>query len=342
GALGDKAAEPTYSGPPAPAPAAAAAEQVDPLQEANIFITYGREAQAAQLLEDAVAENPSRDDIWLKLFEVQAARKDKNAFGRHARGFHELTGGKGESWLKVAAMGFALDPANPLYETGRGKVESIVPETAEVSSDFDFDREAPAPAADHKFPSHDTIVEPVGTKAPADAESGSTLDIEMVAPPAGETTTDISFDVPDADTSSTDLVLDAEDEATKSADGSPAIDFNIELPKADESPEERAKAAPAEGETKDTDSERKFALDLSGINLELDNGQKTESAPGTDEKDPHWHDVQEKFELVKAYQILGAEQASVLEILQDIVKEGDAQQRTEAKKLIDRLSSNNK
>lgn len=149
-------------------------------------------------------------------------------------------------------------------------------------------------------------------------------------------------DGPDAGTPATDLVLDAEEAKPNRADDFDNIDFEMALPKVDESPEELAEAASAEGGDQDADSGRKFEVDLSGINLELDDEPRTGPAPGAGAKDPHWHDVQEKFELAKAYQVFNEDLDSVIEILRDIVKEGDAQQRAEARKLMDGLSGKDK
>ncbi len=77
------------------------------------------EVTPEDMLNKLLTRNPDRDDIQLKLIEFYAARKDMPAFHTAAGKFHTLTGGQGESWLKVAAMGYALDPGNPLYEAGR-------------------------------------------------------------------------------------------------------------------------------------------------------------------------------------------------------------------------------
>jgi Tfp pilus assembly protein FimV len=44
---------------------------VDPIAEAEVFIAYGRKKQALEILENALRENPQRDDIALKLSELK-------------------------------------------------------------------------------------------------------------------------------------------------------------------------------------------------------------------------------------------------------------------------------
>jgi len=53
-------------------------------------------------------------------------------------------------------------------------------------------------------------------------------------------------------------------------------------------------------------------------------------------KDDHWYDVQTKFDLAKAYQEMG-DKDGAREILQEVIKEGDAAQQAEAKQLLDSL-----
>ena len=75
-------------------------------------------------------------------------------------------------------------------------------------------------------------------------------------------------------------------------------------------------------------------IDLSGINLDLGTGTSPQvSAMG---KDDHWYDVQTKFDLAKAYQEMG-DKDGAKEILQEVIKEGDAEQQSQAKKLLDNL-----
>ncbi len=43
---------------------------VDPLKEANVYLAYGRDAQAAEILRSAIADDPTREDLKLKLAEI--------------------------------------------------------------------------------------------------------------------------------------------------------------------------------------------------------------------------------------------------------------------------------
>ncbi len=94
------------------------ATEVDPIAEAEVYIAYGREAQAEEILKEAIKKQPERQAIRVKLLEIYAGRKDANSFGVVANEMYEMTGGQNEEWPKVVTMGLAIDPANPLY-TGK-------------------------------------------------------------------------------------------------------------------------------------------------------------------------------------------------------------------------------
>ncbi|MDY0973904.1 FimV/HubP family polar landmark protein [Massilia sp. CFBP9012] len=89
--------------------------EVDPVAEADVYIAYGRDAQAEEILKDALRVHPERHPVRLKLLEIYATRKDVRAFEAQARELHAFTGGQGDEWAQAAALGLTLDPANALY-----------------------------------------------------------------------------------------------------------------------------------------------------------------------------------------------------------------------------------
>jgi len=120
--------------------AVVAADDVDPIAEADVYIAYGRDAQAEEILREALAREPGREEIKLKLLEIYAARKSKNDFNPLAADLHSATGGKGTAWMRAAALGYALDSDNPLYAAGKDStIESPVGVATDVNLDFDLD-----------------------------------------------------------------------------------------------------------------------------------------------------------------------------------------------------------
>lgn len=90
-------------------------DEVDPVAEADVYMAYGRDAQAEEILLEAKQKDPKRYAIHLKLLEIYSNRKDVKQFETLATDLYGETGGAGTDWEKAAAMGLRLDPANPLY-----------------------------------------------------------------------------------------------------------------------------------------------------------------------------------------------------------------------------------
>ncbi|MDR8013916.1 FimV/HubP family polar landmark protein [Ectopseudomonas guguanensis] len=82
---------------PAQAAQAASEERVtaqtgDALGEADIYIAYGRFNQAAELLQNAINDEPHRADLRLKLMEVYAELGDREGFARQDNELREIGG----------------------------------------------------------------------------------------------------------------------------------------------------------------------------------------------------------------------------------------------------------
>jgi pilus assembly protein FimV len=122
------------------------ADEVDPVAEADVYMAYGRDAQAEEILLEARNKDPKRLAIPLKLLEIYANRKNVKQFETLAADFYSETGGVGPEWEKAAAMGLKLDPSNPLFG---GKVQVSAPVATEppslASLDFDI---AQSPASE--------------------------------------------------------------------------------------------------------------------------------------------------------------------------------------------------
>lgn len=141
--------------------------EVDPVAEADVYIAYGRDAQAEEILKEALRTHPERHAVRLKLMEIYAARKDARAFETQASELYAQTRGQGDEWDHAAALGKTLDPSNPLYTAGKdegsfaaaplmagaagvaaGAAAVAAYESSDFSNDFGdtFGAEPPAPA----------------------------------------------------------------------------------------------------------------------------------------------------------------------------------------------------
>jgi pilus assembly protein FimV len=91
---------------------------VDPVAEADVYLAYGRDLQAEEILKEAMRSNPERLAIRSKLLEVYAKRRDTKGYELLATQLFGLTGGEGDDWHKAQELGQQIDPENPLYKPG--------------------------------------------------------------------------------------------------------------------------------------------------------------------------------------------------------------------------------
>ncbi|MFZ5484963.1 MAG: FimV/HubP family polar landmark protein [Pseudomonadota bacterium] len=200
--------------------------EVDPIAEAEVYMAYGRDAQAEEILKEALSKDPYRHEIVLKLLEIYATRQDVPTFETQASELYANLGDPASQiWQKAAEMGRKLDPANPLYRV-YGEVPSL-PETPVAAAAA----LAAGAAAASSFEMPEAMVEPVEVETeapPAEAEAErAALDMTMdeVALDQGELDTEalsasqddmvMQFDLP---APATEVVPDATPDATDQID----------------------------------------------------------------------------------------------------------------------------
>ncbi len=93
-----------------------AAGDVDPVAEADVYLAYGRDLQAEEILKEAIRVSPTRLAIHAKLMEIYVKRRDTAAFAAVAAEAFNMTRGQGAEWAHMAEMGSELDPTNPMYQ----------------------------------------------------------------------------------------------------------------------------------------------------------------------------------------------------------------------------------
>ena len=180
-------------------------DEVDPVAEADVYMAYGRDTQAEEILLEALQKDPQRTAIHAKLLEIYAARRSVKQFETLAGELYGQTGGVGADWAKVAALGLALDPNNPLYSNSlSAESEDVAPETAALDAEApeSVTEEAPLPVIE------DVPVRPSGILPPDDFDRDT-----MLLPKAIETSPRAVLETP-ADEAPEDVQAFASDAMT--------------------------------------------------------------------------------------------------------------------------------
>ncbi len=116
--------------------AAAREEEIDPISEADLFLNFGRDAQAEEILKDALEKDPKNRRILLKLLSIYLDRKDAKTFYAIAQQVRDL--GDSSAWAQVAAMGRNLEPDNPVYAAEPGaEIVAEIPSQEPAKPDHD-------------------------------------------------------------------------------------------------------------------------------------------------------------------------------------------------------------
>ena len=95
-----------------------AADDVDPVAEADVYLAYGRDLQAEEILKEALRTHSGRIAVHQKLLDIYAKRRDAKAFEAMANEAFKLTGEQSPEWARICEQGLGIDPTNPLYQPG--------------------------------------------------------------------------------------------------------------------------------------------------------------------------------------------------------------------------------
>ncbi len=142
---------------------------VDPIAEADVYIAYGRDVQAEEILRETLVQQPERMAIRFKLLDIYANRQDAQGFQSVAEDLLTRVGAASPEWAEAAALGRTIDPDNPLYLTVQGDAP---PPQAQAQA-------APEPIAPVPQPQADTAAAeaPKPIEATETAETAETDDL---------------------------------------------------------------------------------------------------------------------------------------------------------------------
>lgn len=298
-----------------------AADDVDPIAEADVYMAYGRDAQAEEILKEALAKDANRPNVYAKLLEIYANRRDAKSFEQSALKLKSLTGGEGPEWDKAAALGRSIDPGNGLYGGAGGEAAPAVA-AAPAAPQLDFD--IGGGGAEAAPATTDISLDLGGGTGDAAAPAAIDFDLGGGGAPAAEqadlaakpdSSGGLDFDL-GGSTAETPAV--AAPAAEPVADAGASMDFDLNLDLGGGTAEAPA-AAPADA-----------AIDLSAISLDLGGGSGDAGGGAGGEK---WQEVATKLDLAKAYDEMG-DKDGARDLLNEVMKEGDAAQQAQAQQML--------
>ncbi len=211
-------------------------DEVDPVAEADVYMAYGRDAQAEEILVEARVKDPKRYAIHLKLLEIYSNRKDTKQFETLATDLYSETGGVGADWEKAAAMGLKLDPQNPLFSGASSAPAAfdadatvIVPPQS-MKNTVTLPGELSQLAEEASNGSSGALVSdvPVAESIPAEAADLTSLDFDLGMgdgkPPVDKSAMDETLKLPEAVVQAGALDFDI---ASSSATPAAGMSFNL-------------------------------------------------------------------------------------------------------------------
>ncbi|MDR7925419.1 FimV/HubP family polar landmark protein [Acidithiobacillus thiooxidans] len=298
--------------------------EIDPIEQADLYLTYGKSEQAITVMNEALDENPRRKELYVKLLDMYATLDRRSDYLDLAERMRGRFGPHNAAWQEVAAQGSRLFPGNALFASEDEREADVMVKQAPVETPADKVQEAPATEhdaddlLDFDF-SHGQVASAADESFPADEKDRLLQDI------------DEQFRLMDADHLHAEQVTGEVESASHDHIPAPEVP-KPEGPSAEDtlpfsfglSPfeEEQAPAVPA----REPDPEPEALREMPKPAI------VEETSPAAED----WDAVGTKLDLAKAYVEMG-DSESARDLLEEVSKEGSSAQREEAQKMLEDL-----
>ena len=338
--------------------------EVDPVSEADVYMTYGRYEQAEELVREAMGRYPDRHDLKHKLLQIAYATKDVVTFSAVAEELQTVGFGQAnpEAWQEIVSMGQELVPQNALFgglaSSAQGGAEAPVTLAWSEGADKLADAEGSdiARAAAEPQP---------GTEAPDDLgglDFDLGLDVNADSPEAAEAalkeleasaSEDLNLDLDLSDLDALEASLGDSASIGEEVGGEGLSLEDLERSVRQDVGEDDSLTLGALDEAGSLDSLELESPDL-GEEFSLETGESLgdveQQATLTDDEIPSiadagepaasagWSDeVTTKLDLARAYVDMGDAEGA-RSILDEVLVEGDESQKEEANKMLEQLT----
>ena len=340
-----------------------AADDVDPVAEADVYLAYGRDMQAEEILKEALRNNPGRLAIHTKLLDIYAKRRDTGSFLISAQNAFQLAGIDSPEWEHICEQGLSIDPENPLYQPGGasasgfasidqqpmagGVGDSTIPvsalaEVPQAGSDLDLDLDFSAEdeansglqGLSASTQSDSSSEQTVKLDAPGEFESNG-LDFDISAPAELESTqaalpaAELSQDLPDLTLSMDGLSPEVPAEpATGPVPVLTLPDFESTGPHA---------SMPVELEVEEPVKANDGMLEFDLGSLSLDLGPGTQNAGDEDSSANGDNSLQTKLALAEEFVSIG-DHDGARALIEEVVMEATGELREKAQRALANLN----
>ena len=293
---------------------------VDPVAEADVYLAYGRDLQAEEILKEAMRSNPERLAIRTKLLEVYAKRRDTKGYELLATQLFSLTGGQGEDWQKAQELGLEIDPDNALYQPGG------LPEAAPAPAD------PAAKMAELLGPS--TMPQSV---APTTSGFSDSLSEDTAPLAASKPVHDVDFD----------LDLSVEDTAVlnPATSSAPLESFDFEAAPTPSAAQAYFPAAAPASSSGSPSAKAPLDFDMSSISLDLDAPATVSPSAGDsmpaelmddEPEDDHADPLARKLELAEEFRQIGDAEGA-RDLLQEVAAKAEGALKVKAQNMLNDL-----
>ncbi|WP_366834237.1 FimV/HubP family polar landmark protein [Rhodoferax sp.] len=333
-----------------------AADDVDPVAEADVYLAYGRDMQAEEILNEALRTNPGRVAIYQKLLDIFGKRRDAKSFERVAAQAFKITGGDGPEWQRMSELGLSIDPTNPLYQPGgqpsqaddtpsrpapldylstlsTGAESPETPQAAAVSAgastdldldlDFSLDEEPASVISEASASSNEPTVSlqaAAPTATDLDLDFGSTT--EAFEAPAVAANS-VEFTLPDLEIPSSDLSLPSSDNDDFKQQAATSFGATSPAPLTDSKPDETP-AGPDLG---------MLEFDLGSLSLDLEEPPEADSTSGPSaNEDP----LATKLALAEEFSAIGDDDGARA-LIEEVISEATGDMKIKAQRALSNL-----
>ena len=298
------------------------AGDVDPVAEADVYLAYGRDIQAEEILREALRVTPTRIAIHAKLLEIYAKRRDVKGFETLATEAKEVSQGQGPEWTVICRLGRDLDSANSLYYPPGAAPAGVA-------------------AASRPAPSSDDTMKMPAVKAQAGAPAAQAA--SAAAAMAGSPDLNVDFDLQQLSGVLASAASPAPAAApAKSASAAPAVakaaaaddmmlSFDLDAP-ATPAPVAALKAASAPAAAPAPEAGM-IEFDMGGLSLDLDKADAASSTEAPlDENDP----LAMKLALAEEFRAIGDDDGA-RSLIEEVMAQASGSLKARAQKVLSKL-----